>query len=147
MSRLAVGFALSVLALSTPTWAWSDSGTPDRTSANPTAKVAPVQGVTRSRAVPSRSRAPAATSADRQRPAVAHGRRRPPAKAPARSDAAFQANAAADRKRGRPAAPLARHDIPGMQHATTPEMDMGEVEMEEKGHVGSVPAVQRPGRR
>lgn len=38
-----------------------------------------------------------------------------------------------------PLEPLARHDVPGMVHANPPEMDMSEVEMEEKGHVGALP--------
>lgn len=42
-----------------------------------------------------------------------------------------------------PTAPVARHDAPGMTQATTPEMDMGEVEMEQQGHVGTVPAPDR----
>ncbi|MEW6597003.1 MAG: copper resistance system multicopper oxidase [Pseudomonadota bacterium] len=39
-----------------------------------------------------------------------------------------------------PVEPSARHDVRGLEHANPPEMDMGEVEMDEKGHVGRVPA-------
>lgn len=144
MGRLAVGFALSVLALSTPSLA--DDRTPDRTSATLPAKPTPLKGGGRSRALSSASVASPAMSAEQRNAVVAHRRPRAHAKLPAKGGTAPPASPAMASKGPTPAGPFARHDIPRMQHATTPEMDMGEVEMEEKGHIGAVPAVQ-PARR